>query len=322
MTESGPRAGLGHLRRCLHLARALDRRGVQATFHLDGPLPPSLGFPVVPADLTLPEEIEAALARTAPVAVVADSYRLEVRTLRRFQAIARLVVLDDLAAETVPGDLIVNAGVQAASLACRGEPGARLLLGPRYALLDPAYATTAPRDVSATVRRALLAFGGAPPPGLTRRAAEVAARALPGVALDVVLGPHAVDAEQDLRRVAPGASLYRAPEGLYNLVAAADLALSAGGQTTYELAAAGVPALLVATAANQRAQVRAWVERGAAREGPGPDSPEAAGRLEELLAALAADRPARRSMAEAGRGLVDGRGAERVADEMLKMGLG
>jgi UDP-N-acetylglucosamine--N-acetylmuramyl-(pentapeptide) pyrophosphoryl-undecaprenol N-acetylglucosamine transferase len=94
----------------------------------------------------------------------------------------------------------------------------------------------------------------------------------------------------------------------------------AGALTLAEIAAAGLPALLVpfphAVDDHQTANARSFVEAGAARLIP--ESAQLASQLGEALRELAADPAARLAMAEAARALAHADAAERVAEIVLQ----
>jgi UDP-2,4-diacetamido-2,4,6-trideoxy-beta-L-altropyranose hydrolase len=100
------------------------------------------------------------------------------------------------------------------------------------------------------------------------------------------------------------------------LMAWADLAVAAGGTTSWELAFMKVPALLFTHAENQSGVAEAIDEFGAARALGFPQNVS----REQLAAAVSSlmhDRIARQRMIEKGRALVDGKGVERVLRVML-----
>jgi spore coat polysaccharide biosynthesis predicted glycosyltransferase SpsG len=100
--------------------------------------------------------------------------------------------------------------------------------------------------------------------------------------------------------------MHEAPPELAPLMAAADLAVCAGGQTTYELAAMGLPAVALCIADNQRINLDALAQV------PTLLLSDAAA-LSSTVRALAADRTQQQRLSQRGRALVDGRGADRVA---------
>ncbi len=305
LTAASSDIGLGHLRRCLHLADEMEARGATVRFALSGdPQGRSLvadsGFEV--------QQIErAAYEPTRGELVIVDDYSVSEEQLRDLRRRAgRLAVIDDLADRVLDADLIQNGNANAASLPYRTTPSCVRLLGPRYSLVGPAFQNLPCRQARAAVERILVTFGGADPLGLTAAAIATVRRALPGAGLDVVIGP----LFRAKSRVAPrdGVQIHDCPQSLSALMVECDLAVTAAGQTTYELAAAGVPALAFCVAPNQR-QSRAALSAVPTLV-PVDDLENG---LATALRSLAADRGRRQRMIHAGQRLVDGYGAERVA---------
>jgi spore coat polysaccharide biosynthesis predicted glycosyltransferase SpsG len=100
-------------------------------------------------------------------------------------------------------------------------------------------------------------------------------------------------------------------------LAAADLAIIAGGTTTFETAYLGVPALIIQIADNQAGQAAAWSHLGVADD-LGPLATLDGHRLEAALDGIIADSGRRKHMSDTGQALVDGQGVYRVADAFLK----
>jgi spore coat polysaccharide biosynthesis predicted glycosyltransferase SpsG len=145
----------------------------------------------------------------------------------------------------------------------------------------------------------LITLGGSNPGGRTGPVAQALLAALPGVTVDVVAGPlFRGDVPEDARLV-----IHRSPGNMVELMLRADLAIAAGGQTTYELAACGVPTLAVCVAENQRANLAALAQVLRVTSDA---------TLVDDAVALAGDRSARQSLADAGQALFDGYGAERA----------
>ena len=102
----------------------------------------------------------------------------------------------------------------------------------------------------------------------------------------------------------------------------ADLVLCGGGQTTYELAATGTPAVAIRLAANQTqnlaglnsAQALVWA-------GDAQDA-DLETKAKRALVALAGDPARRAALSQRGRALVDGHGSARVARAILGLTTG
>lgn len=172
----------------------------------------------------------------------------------------RLLVIDDLADRTHQADLLLDQNFFGVDTSCRYQdlvPGqCRQFLGPHYALLGPEYAQLHPLvPVRAQLSRVLVFFGGVDPDNLTTRALEALThKNLEHLSVDVVLGrqsPHRKFVE-GLAAQRPRTTLHTALPSLAGLIARADLAIGAGGATTWERACLKLPSLVVTIAANQR----------------------------------------------------------------------
>ena len=198
--------------------------------------------------------------------IVADHYGLDSRWeaqllagLAGSDAAPKLLVVDDLADRSHQADLLLDQNFFGEATHQRYQEllqsQCRQLLGPNYALLGPEYAQlhqlVPPRT---ELRRVLVFFGGVDPDNLSGRALEALMDpALADLAVDVVLGrqsPHR-QAVEELVALRPHTTLHGPLPSLAGLIARADLAIGAGGATTWERACLCLPSLVVAIAANQ-----------------------------------------------------------------------
>lgn len=266
--------GGGHVMRCLTLAEHLRRRGADIAFvcrtapgHLCDLLE-QRGFAVHRLPAT-PFEWRAdaadTLAALGPGAIdwlVADHYGIgrEWESALR-PAAARIMAIDDLADREHDCDLLLDQNLVADGASryqARVGPRCALLLGPRFALLQPAYAGLRARlpPRAGPVKRLFVFFGGADNANLTGRALDAfLAIGRADVALDVVMPAGAVHLARVRAQVAPhpNITLHQCLPTLAGLMAKADLAIGAGGATSWERLCLGLPALVVTLADNQRA---------------------------------------------------------------------
>jgi UDP-2,4-diacetamido-2,4,6-trideoxy-beta-L-altropyranose hydrolase len=332
-TTAGKQIGFGHLRRCLTLAGELRRAGGAAcaiTFWIDGDPAAVEAAAAAGCEARLisgpePDATAAWLEAGEVGTLVIDSYAVTPASLSAWRRrVGLLVVLDDLADRQLDVDVVVNGSPYAAQLSYQTGPDVVRLLGPRYALLRPWFGDLPPRRAAPRVARVLVTLGGADPESSTMAVVHAVQRALPEAALDVVIGPLFGPVPDLDRRAAadpPRLRLHRGLDDLSTLMAAADLAISAGGQTLYELAASGLPTVALCLADNQEPNIAAL--SGVSLLSAGRVQEEAARRfhrIEEGCRQLAADPGLRERMSDAGRALIDGRGAGRVADVILRSG--
>jgi spore coat polysaccharide biosynthesis predicted glycosyltransferase SpsG len=298
---AGPRLGFGHLVRCRAIARALgveprvSIRGTAATRRAGA----TLGLRVLAGGTRL-------LDRERPQVLVVDdpsaaAARPWVQAARR-RGIP-VATIHDAGLARLDADLVIDGSV--------GTPAATAparLFGPRYAILDPRLTARA-SSRRPRAGRILVAVGGgahvfARVPAVV---AELARRA-PGADIQVAAGFTA-----RRRRPVLTSGRWLAPDRFAAALAGAQLALVAGGITAYEACALGVPAVAVSVVAAQRPTVRALARRGAAVDGGSLGRVGADRRVAARLAQLLAAPALQRRLAAAGRRLVDGHGAARVA---------
>lgn len=313
--------GMGHLRRCVTLALELKQKGATCRFLLTGDSQgvswtKTNGFDAQSIDGTGDSIVEALRERPSTTLVV-DDYALAATDFSRLRPERALAVIDDLADRPLDVDLVLNANAYAVSLRYLTPSGCEMLLGPRYALLRPSFRDLARRKATDSVRRILVTLGGSDPARRTLAVTRKLLSDLHGPKLDVVLGPLYGD-RSDLEAIIKGSGrggdvhLHHAPDDLAPLMIEADLAVSAGGQTTYELAAAGVPAVALCLADNQRDNLAALSLVPTLLEATADEVIPAVRRL-------VADPALRQKMSDAAQALVDGRGAARAAQALIAL---
>ena len=330
VTHGNRSVGFGHVRRCLSLAVALRKRSVGCEFLLDGDatvaeIVSGSGFvcSITKSGSSDAGEAIRLIKTLAPAAVVADSYTFTTDYLRRLTEAGRPVVaIDDLADRELPVALVVNCTVGMAAGTYRSTSPARLLLGPTYALLRPEFAEEPSRSFPVHVGTVLLTLGGSDPANLMPRLMRWIAAELEPVQLNVVAGPLSDDLNEiktEAAAIGPRALVHQQPDDMRGLMLNADLAVSGGGQTLYELAATATPTVAIRLADNQTsnlvgfeaARVLTWA--GDAQEG------DLEAKVRAHLRRLAKNPQERAAMAAAGRSLVDGRGAGRVAAAVAEL---
>ncbi len=330
LADGGPEVGGGHLMRCLTLAGALVQRGAACAV-ADHPGAAAVLDAFAGLEIErLPASSLAEAARLADGwgarAVVLDGYRLgraEEGPLRGPGR--RLMVIDDLADRPHDCDLLLDAslGRREEDYARLIPSGARVLAGPSYALVRPAFAglrdqTLARRRQDEPPQRLVVSLGLTDLDGITGRVVQALQPALEGMEADVVVGAGAPSlelltqlAEHDIRL-----RVHVEAQDMPRLLADADLAVGAGGSSTWERACLGLPTLALVLADNQREMARRLTGQGAQVTLESRD-PGLGLALAESLMRLRTDRELRRGLSEASAALCDGEGAARAAEALL-----
>jgi UDP-2,4-diacetamido-2,4,6-trideoxy-beta-L-altropyranose hydrolase len=247
--------------------------------------------------------------------IIVDHYQLDARwemAARRWGW--QLAAIDDLADRAHAVDLLLDQNLDAstARYAPRLQRSCRTLFGPRYALLREEFRRAA-NPLRAEATRVVVNFGGMDAVGATLKAMH-ALEDLPGLQVDFVAGEGNPYWPQ-LQALSSGKAnwqLHAHSPAFGQLMAAADVFVGAGGGTSWERAALGLPTICLAVADNQVANACALAEAGVhCYLGLCAEVTVAA--LRQVIVELLADVERRRQFAERGRRLVDGQGARRVA---------
>jgi UDP-2,4-diacetamido-2,4,6-trideoxy-beta-L-altropyranose hydrolase len=317
--DGSERIGAGHLVRCLAIANELMERGIGATFLVADTTRPFRAWIRDAGHELLDQQDEKSLYARGFRWVVVDHYGLEAGWIEANRDIAaHWLAIDDLADRPLLVDILVNpnpwaAGQDYADLA---RPGTRLLLGLGYAPIrrELVAARGRPRAFG-RVERVLVALGGGSSSGAARTAIVATRQALPDVRIDVVSGPGGEVAPDRGDAIDPGISVRTAVSGaeLATLMATADLAIGAGGTSSWERCLFGLPAIVVQLADNQAPVAAALAQAGAAVD-LGRAEAVSVDRMAEVVCELAGDPEARKRMSDQARQLVDGRGAVRIAN--------
>jgi spore coat polysaccharide biosynthesis predicted glycosyltransferase SpsG len=308
-TSASAASGLGHLRRCLALADALDARGGRVAFAVDDPAADvfvrGAGFPVEHVGGRMLPEPGAADV------IVIDGYQYDAALVAAARDRARVVVaLEDLYDRVLPAHVVVHSGVEVVAGAYPADT--ELLLVPVHALLPSEFAEVPSRVYGARVGRVLVSVGAADPLGAAASLTRITREAIPSAVVDVVVGPFFAEAAA----AEDGVRLWRNPANMRSLMVDADLAVTAGGQTMLQLAACATPMVAVSLFDNQDAQLRELARRDAVVSVGRWTDDGVAARISEALRTLA-DPAARAARGRAARAAVDGGGASRVADRVV-----
>lgn len=333
--DVSPQVGMGHLKRCLTLAEELKRKGADLFFlcrvqdmDLSPHLEPMASEWAACGWSLSPEEDAGEVVRYARQyradAVIVDHYRAN----PSYQEIlldggVRWLQFDGAANWPIWADWVLNMSPAARDPLyepLRRRRETRFLLGPRYALLREEFRLRPPRDRErGAVRRILLTFGGGDDRGATIFCLD-ALRSLGRDIQRIVLLAGANPRQEDIRRwvqeEGSNTRLIMNATQTAPIMESADLAVMAGGMTVFETAALGIPALILQIAENQKMIAAAWQQSGYAVD-LGPLEDLHAEVLMQKVSDMMNNMELRRAMSMAGRSVVDGLGAGRVARAFL-----
>jgi UDP-2,4-diacetamido-2,4,6-trideoxy-beta-L-altropyranose hydrolase len=339
-SDASPTIGSGHIARLLPLARTLRKQGSHVAFacrQLPGHRLDALaaeGFETFALPDRYPDEdpqqaIESMLPWQSDIDalaqvlenhcafdwIIVDHYGLDHhwQTAARRWA-PRIAAVDDLATRIYTVDLLLNQNLSGTPEAYTSllTPDCQALLGPRFAMLRDEFSGPV-IEIKPQAQRVLVNFGGFDAAMQTYHA-MLALADLHDLEVDFVAGADnpAWAKMQALAADHPNWRLHSFVSDFYRLMTEADLFVGAGGGTSWERAALGLPTICIAVSNNQQANSEVMATAGAhvylgAREQVSVEQ------LRQVIGFVAGNQGLRQSLAEHSRRLVDGRGAQRVA---------
>lgn len=328
--DGNPQVGSGHIMRCLSLADGFREIGQNAVFitaddHLEDAIK-GRGYECITLH-TKYDCMEDELAVLLPFlqvlrpgCILLDSYFATASYMKALREEAPLVYIDDQNSFDYPADLIVNYTLYGDRLAY--PQNKRYLMGLQYALLRKEFQNVPKRQAAEQVKHVLLSTGGSDPEHVALECVQyLRERSIDGVTHHVVLGAMNQDTDT-IEKTAAGQShivLHRQVSDMRSLMLQCDAAISAGGTTLFELCACGLPTVTYILADNQIQNATSFEEAGLMLcAGDVRKDSRFAESIFEKLGVLMRDRLLRQRMTERMQELVDGCGAMRLAEAILK----
>jgi len=293
--DASLKMGTGHIVRCLTLAKGLhEKYGTECFFicrkhpgHLNNKIQKE-GFNVIalpenskqyqpnPEDLahaswlgcdwqTDAAQVRPILEKIKPDCLIVDHYALDNRWEYELRlCYSTLMVIDDLDDRKHICDLLLDQNLLVEkSKRYEGKLPEHCikLIGPSNALLQPLYGKlhkqAKPRQLP--VKRLLIFFGGADNDNLTGKTLTALQNLeCPDISVDVVMSKSSsfLKIIQDQIKFQENVHLYCDLPSLAPLILKADLAIGAGGATTWERLCLGLPSIVISTSENQRPVAR------------------------------------------------------------------
>jgi len=326
--------GMGHLMRCLVLSEELLARGWHVQFltrkydETGVRFLQSKDYSVmtmaseISLQLDCAETCDAIRSSGASI-VVTDSYKFDdsyFKNLKKSGVIS--LNIDDLAEVRQVSDFVLNQNATATSMKYRCAEETRLILGTQYALIrrELRDARSGISSISESARHFLISMGGGSDPGNVTGLLLDAVQQIDGASIDIVVGAGHSQRKllESLCADSQGRlSLHIATNKMGQLMARADIMISAGGTTSWERCCLGVPGFCIILARDQEPNVL-FLDKAGAAVNLGLESELSAEAVMSAIRLLVPDVRKRGQMRDSGMRLVDGQGVYRVIDILEK----
>lgn len=320
----GIRTGLGHLMRCLAVADIFKNQHHEV-FFVSKEYPIALEilkerkYPVkiIPENFTPEEDLSLTKKITADGHIlILDGYEWQESSLQILCYGSLLIAcFDDLFNRNLPVDIVIASPYATATrYHNKISSFTTLLFGLQYLPLRKEFKDLPPHQINKKMKAILLNFGGEDPDNMTTEILERLNHLPQKFSLHILIGAafrHKETLEKSIDSSKHLCTVYTNLKKTVPLLQKIDLAIAAGGSTTWELAAAGIPMILISIALNQAHTI----EYCSLNQLAISLNDKTLLSLEEVIESL--DYQKRVQLSQKTQKLVDGEGAIRLTETLL-----
>ncbi|MFC1907384.1 PseG/SpsG family protein [Chloroflexota bacterium] len=330
-TYGNHQMGMGHIYRSIALIKALEKKCVGVSARLlsrnykDGIMKiKEFGYPVIqiPLDMSEQTEIEyciGILKDLHPDVLVTDALKITPAKMALFKKYSKyLVSIDDAGDGRLMANLVVNVLFQTP----KNDNRKAELSDLSYLILREEFrAPNRPAmSINPIVKRILVTQGGSDTYGVTIKIARALDKVDDSIEIILLLGPafkHEKELEAVQRESRRHFIIERDIRDVFSLFSRCDLAITGGGMTLFELAAVGVPSIVLTQEYKEIETIERIYDYGFIKN-LGLSENVSDEDIYHSVNELIENYSLRNKMSEVSRKIVDGLGAERIVDIILK----
>ena len=320
-TEGGKDIGLGHISRCSSLYNEIATRGIPVDFIVYGDISDVdflKGTNIVNENWLVKDYLINNVS--SDDYVIVDSYKA---TEKIYDVISkkskRALFIDDIGRLVYPEGIIVNPSLDSSHIDYSHSSNSILLSGPEYVILRDPFRSVKRENISNEVRRVLIMMGGTDIRGLTLLIIDNICRNMLDIEFDIVTG------SEDMEKIKSQISKLNnitfhnnlGATQMMELMISCDLAITAAGQTIYELLATQTPFIPIKVIENQENNVKSLLKYNQEQIVLNYNDSDFLSSLNNALE-IYSDVEYRKNYNLKYKGIVDGYGSKKIADYLLK----
>lgn len=321
--DGGSKIGMGHIMRTLVLAKELSKfHEVFYICRIDDPLSDrySIGIKNIKeqgftVNTIRENNVLLDLTRVNADFLITDSYDVNEEYFDKTKEMFdKTAYIDDINLYRFNVDFLINQNINSLYFKYKVNDNTKLLLGPQYIMLRDEFKNQSQKDIKEKPRDIMITVGGGDPYHVTEQILDYVK--MLDYNFHVVVGP-SFDKKNSLKSFACEKVKLYYNANIYEIMQKSDVAISACGSTLYELAASGVPTLGVIIASNQEGIAQMMDELEMIKN-MGWYNKLSKNIFKETFTNLCEDFARRKKMSLNAKKVVDGKGAQRIAEELFQ----
>jgi len=325
ITEGLKNTGYGHITRCLSLYQAFEERNISPIIFVNGdnnckPYLENARYEIID---WLSEENNLFEKIKKSDVIIIDSYLANLNFYKKISLLTdKPVYVDDNLRLEYPQGIIINGTINAQNFDYPLKDEIVYLLGLQYIPLRKEFWNVPDKYIRDKMEEILIILGGYDNHNLIPDILKFFSNSNPLLKKNVVVGSESNNLNE-IKKVVDSHTeiiINANAEKMKRIMLKSDLAISAGGQTLYELARVGLPSIVIGAAENQSRNIKGWAEVGFIKFIGWWHDLNLLKNLEKAFTELE-NFSERKEISFIGRKNVDGAGCLRIIDKVLKRSL-
>ncbi len=267
VTEGFQNTGYGHITRCLSLYQAFEEKYFDITFYVNGD-DNAVNYLAESNHkiinwLTHPTKLFADI--NGSDILVIDSYHAGKEYYETLSKLCKTsLFIDDFLRLDYPPGIILNGTINAETFPYKKNPGCEYLLGAKYIPIRKDFWDLPQRKFNQNLFSVIITFGGQDIKNLTIPTIKSIQNNFPGLHKNVIVGSSDSNKKEFEKLKDELTDVYFSIDAsrMKELMLSSDAAITAAGQTLYELAATSTPTIAVSVADNQKNNISEWKKAG------------------------------------------------------------
>lgn len=322
LTEGSNELGLGHIISTLSLNQVFNEEGIKSIIVFDGDESAEWLLKKT-KHFKINWKVKKNLNRLLHLVnnstyLVIDSMFYDFDFLKLLIKEIKVPVFIDYGKHKYPRGIVINRTMDIQKIKYNKQNGVKYLQGIKYFSLTKAFWYVPEKIINRSVNDILITFGGSDPRKMTQKILKFLTKYFPKIHKTIIIGKafkniKAIKAIKDRNTL-----FYDFPSGetIKNIMLKADIAISAGGYTLYELARIGVPTIALSVVDNQIVNINGLIKANFIEYAGKWNDTNILDKTNNLIKKLL-NYNLRQNKMNIGRSLVDGYGSVRVVNYLL-----
>ena len=319
----GKELGLGHVYRCINLAKNLKKNKLFFLIEDYGNIVNNIlkknnykNIFVLQNKLNLKQEIKKTIETIKENkidVIVIDKYNLKQDYIDEIRKFAKTVVITDLNQKRISADLLINGFIGFKNEKIINKFGTKCLLGPQYQIIDGEFSK---RKKTKKKNTLLITFGGFDENKIIDFILEPLSEYLDKIKTKIILSPATSKSKKIKnfeRMFKKELTIIPKTNSMFKEISESEYGLCSGGITTYEFASKGIFFGIICQVEHQKLTAKKWQNKKMATNLGLIDEINYK-KIKKFLDDILRKKHPNKIMK-----IVDGKGSQRVASEILKM---